>query len=143
MKSIFEKYGWNVLSYTQLHQGLINSTYVVVTSNGEFILQTINHQIFKDPKAIDYNINQIGSYLSMHAPQYLFTQLTKTQEGESLIEWEGLYFRAFKKVNGYALSVLENEQQAYEAAKQFGQFTLILAGFDAKSLKPICYTKKY
>jgi Ser/Thr protein kinase RdoA (MazF antagonist) len=135
MKSIFEKYGWNVLSYTQLHQGLINSTYVVVTSNGEFILQTINHQIFKDPKAIDYNINQIGSYLSMHAPQYLFTQLTKTQEGESLIEWEGLYFRAFKKVNGYALSVLENEQQAYEAAKQFGQFTLILAGFDAKSLK--------
>ncbi len=135
MNYIFEKYGWDVNTYAQLHQGLINNTYKVTTQNGEYILQTINHHIFKDPKAIDYNINEMGSYLNTCTPSYLFTHLEKTTEGKTLIEWEGQYFRAFKKIDGYALSVLENEIQAFEAAKQFGLFTSQFSDFDATKLK--------
>jgi len=135
MEGIFKLYGWEVISFDQLHQGLINTTFSVITHTGEYILQTINHHIFKDPYAIDFNINSIGNHLHQHAPNYLFTHLEKTINGQTMIEWEGKYFRAFKKIDGYALSVLENENQAFEAAKQFGAFTHQLSNFDASELK--------
>jgi Ser/Thr protein kinase RdoA (MazF antagonist) len=135
MESIFNKYGWDVLAYTQLHQGLINNTFIVVTSQGEFIVQAVNHQIFKDPKAIDDNINHISSYFKKRYPDYLFTHLVPTSNGATLVEWEGKYYRAFHKIEGYALAALENEQQAYEAANQFGLFTSQLKGYNIGSLK--------
>ena len=135
MEGIFKLYGWNVNAYSQVHQGLINTTFTVVTPTGEYILQTINHHIFKDPYAIDFNINTIGNHLHHHAPNYLFTHLEKTMNGQTIIEWEGKYFRAFKKIDGYALSVLANKNQAFEAAKQFGAFTHQLSNFDATALK--------
>jgi Ser/Thr protein kinase RdoA (MazF antagonist) len=135
MEGIFKLYGWDVNAYNQLHQGLINSTYIVSTTNGEYILQTINHHIFKNPNAIDFNINAIGNHLHIHAPNYLFTHLEKTVDGKTIIEWEGKYYRAFEKIDGYALSVLENENQAFEAAKQFGLFTYQLLNFNASTLK--------
>ncbi len=135
MKSIFELYGWDVIATTQLHQGLINSTYVINTSTGDYVLQTINHHIFKDPWAIDHNINAIGNFLQKNDPQYLYTHLVPTLDGKTLVEWEGQYFRAFHKIGAYALSVLENPSQAKEAAKQFGYFTSILNDFNVNELK--------
>ncbi len=135
MEGIFKIYGWNINAYKQLHQGLINSTYLVTTTTGEYILQNINHHIFKDPHAIDFNINAIGNHLHIHAPGYLFTHLEKTVDGRTLVAWESKYFRAFKKINGYAFSLLENDNQAFEAAKQFGKFTQILGDLDMRSLK--------
>ena len=135
MESIFKRYGWEVISFEQLHQGLINSTYIVVTVDGDFVLQTINHHIFKNPHLIDSNINLIGHHLNKIAPDYLFTHLVPTLNGSTIIEWEGQFYRAFKKIDGYALSVLENPNQAMEAAKQFGRFTSILSNFDIHSLQ--------
>ena len=135
MESIFKIYGWDPVKYTVVQQGLINNTYDVTTSTGNYILQTINHNIFKQPHAIDHNINAISDFLKINAPQYLFTHLIKSLNGSSLVEWEGQYYRAFHKINGYALSVLDNPSQAYEAAKQFGYFTQILTNFNASSLQ--------
>jgi Ser/Thr protein kinase RdoA (MazF antagonist) len=135
MESIFKQYGWEVTSFEQLHQGLINSTYQVNTTSGDFILQTINHHIFKNPFAIDSNINLIGKYLNKVAPDYVFTHLVPTQVGATIIEWEGHYYRAFHKIEGYALSVLESPLQAKEAANQFGTFTSILCDLDLTSLQ--------
>jgi Ser/Thr protein kinase RdoA (MazF antagonist) len=135
MESIFKQYGWNVIDYTSIEQGLINRTYTVQTDAGNYILQTINHHIFKDPWAIDHNINSIGDYLSNYAPSYLFTHLVRAKHGKTLIEWEGKFYRAFQKIDAYALSVLENADQAKEAATQFGYFTKILSDFDIDSLK--------
>lgn len=135
MESIFERYGWEVMKWEQLHQGLINSTYRVETTTGNYILQTINHAIFKDPAAIDHNINTIGAYIQNNNPDYLFTHLVPTKMGETLLEWEGKYYRAFLQIDAYALTVLENPIQAKEAAAQFGKFTQVLKGLDMQSLK--------
>lgn len=135
MKAIFEQYGWEVLGCEPLNQGLINTTYSVNTTAGEYILQTVNHAIFKNPAAIDFNINAIGSFLQVQYPSYLFTQLQPTIIGNTLIEWEGQFFRAFKKMNGYALDVLDNPNQAKEAAIQFGRFTHNLNQFLVKDLQ--------
>jgi thiamine kinase-like enzyme len=58
-----------------------------------------------------------------------------TLRGETLIEWEGKYYRAFKKIDGIALDVLTTVSQANAAANQFGQFTASLIEFPIAQLK--------
>ena len=58
MESIFKLYGWEVFQFEQLHQGLINTTYIVNTASGDYILQSVNHTIFKSPSYIDDNITK-------------------------------------------------------------------------------------
>lgn len=132
---LLDQYGWEEAIVVPLHQGLINQTYVVQAKQGDFILQNINTSVFKDPRAIDHNINTIGQYILAHVPAQLFTHLVPSQTGETLIEWEGNYYRAFKKINGKALDVLTNAQQAASAAAQFGNYTASLVGFPIGDLK--------
>ena len=68
-------------------------------------------------------------------PSYLFTHLVPTLNGNTLVQWEGGYYRAFHKIEGYALSVLDNENQVEQAAMQFSGFTSILKNFEASQLK--------
>jgi Ser/Thr protein kinase RdoA (MazF antagonist) len=132
---LFRSYGWKVDSYAPIQQGLINSTYSIQTNNGAYILQCINHSVFKRPAAIDDNINAISKYLQKHHPHYLFTHLVPTLNGNTLVQWEGGYYRAFHKIEGYALSVLDNENQVEHAAMQFAGFTSVLKNFEASQLK--------
>jgi hypothetical protein len=102
---------------------------------GEFILQNINTQVFKDPFAIDHNIKAIGQYYNLNRPDQLFTHLIPNLRGETLLEWEGKYYRAFKKIDGIGLDVLSTAAQAKAAANQFGQFTASLNEFPIADLK--------
>ncbi len=135
MQVLFEKYGWEDAIALPLNQGLINQTFEVHTHQGDFILQNINTQVFKNPKAIDQNIRLIGQYLELHQPGKLFTHLVPTKTGETLIEWSGKYYRAFKKIDGKAFDVLDNAKQAESAANQFGAFTASLAKFPVGQLE--------
>ena len=62
MQTIFDQYGWENATSIPLSQGLINHTFDVHTAQGDFILQNINTQVFKDPFAIDHNIKTIGHF---------------------------------------------------------------------------------
>ena len=135
MQTIFDQYGWENAIAIPLSQGLINQTYELQTAQGAFILQNINTQVFKDPYAIDHNIKSIGQYYNTTVPDQLYTHLVPNLRGETLIEWEGKYYRAFKKIEGFALDVLTNADQAKEAAHQFGKFTASLSEFPIEALK--------
>ena len=135
MQEIFEKYGWDVIRYDTIQQGLINRTYSVYTTQGEFIVQSINHNVFKNPWAIDQNINSIGAFIQQTDPSYLYTHLVPTLQDNTLIEWGSGFYRAFHKIKGYALSVLDNKKQVEEAAQQFAKFTYVLKDFDCNQLK--------
>jgi Ser/Thr protein kinase RdoA (MazF antagonist) len=135
MQSIFDQYGWGNANAIPLTQGLINQTFEVSSVQGEFILQNINTQVFKDPFAIDHNIKAISQYYNTNQPDQLFTFLVPNLRGETLIELEGKYYRALKKINGIALDVLSTASQAKAAANQFGQFTASLIEFPIAQLK--------
>jgi len=135
MQSIFDQYGWGNATAIPLTQGLINQTFEVSSVQGEFILQNINTQVFKDPFAIDHNIIAIGHYYNTYQPNQLFTHLVPNLAGETLIEFAGKYYRAFKKIDGIALDVLSTAAQAKAAANQFGQFTASLIEFPIAQLK--------
>jgi len=116
--------------------GLINHTWTVTAGEKKFILQRINQNIFKTPAHIAANIRMIGDYLGKKFPGYLFVTAEKTLEQEDLVfdEQQG-YFRLFPFVkNSQTIDVVSSPSQAYEAAKQFGRFTKLLAGFPANEL---------
>ena len=116
--------------------GLINHTWTVHSGAGKFILQRINHSIFKSPNDIAENIRLIGSYLEEHYAGYLFVTATKTLERQEIVHLpEEGYFRMFPFVKGsHTIDVVTTPLQAYEAAKQFGRFTTLLSGFPVEKL---------
>lgn len=117
--------------------GLINHTWMVKDGTGDYILQKINHNIFKEPKIIAANIEAIAGFLSHIHPEYLFVTPLKTINGESMVYMEDTgYFRLFPFVKkSHTVDVADTPGQAFEAARQFGLFTKVLETLPADSLK--------
>lgn len=116
--------------------GLINTTWQVTSGNKEYILQRINHHVFKQPKLIAENMQHIAAYLNEHSPEYLFVKPIQTVDNEGLvITQNGEYFRLLPFVSGsVSYDVVTSEQLAFEAARQFGRFTRLLSGLDAATV---------
>lgn len=115
--------------------GLINHTWKVTTDTQNYILQKVNNEVFKMPKDIDRNISLIKEYLDVEYPNYLFVSPVSDLNGHSLLDTDSGYYRLFPFIEGStSLNSLTNKEEAYEAAKQFGKFSRILAGFDATQL---------
>jgi Ser/Thr protein kinase RdoA (MazF antagonist) len=116
--------------------GLINNTWDVKRNEEHYILQRINHTIFKQPEDIAENISSIDVYLKTNYPGYLFVAPIKTTALKTIIKTADGYFRLFPFVkDSHTIDVATNPEQAFEAAKQFGTFTKKLSGFKAAHLK--------
>ncbi len=116
--------------------GLINSTWLLVYPQGNFILQKVNNTIFKHPEAIAANVRMIADFLEEKHPQYLFVKPIKTKDKKDLIHVEEGYFRVYPYVaNSHSIDVVENPQQAFEAASMFGKFTKMISGFNVAELR--------
>jgi len=135
---ILKQYGFADNSYTvtAFGTGLINNTWLVVRDGKKYILQRINQHVFKTPAAIDGNIKKLAAYLKQHYPQYIFTVPVSTPAGDTLIATNDGAFRMFEFIEGtQTYDVLQQPQQAFEAARQFGRFTKLLSGFNAEDLQ--------
>ena len=117
--------------------GLINQTWRVKNSNDDFILQKINHTIFKHPQAIATNIRRLSDYLSATQPGFLFTEPVKTKNKEELAHIAGDgYYRLTRYIKGsHTVNEALKPVQAYEAARKFGEFTKIFSGFPVEQLQ--------
>lgn len=117
--------------------GLINTTWKVTHGNNAYILQRINHHVFKQPQYIADNIQYIGNYLQQQHPGYFFVQPVLTRAANGLVTTgSGEYFRLQPFVAGArSYDVVNDEALAYEAARQFGRFTRLLAGIDISRIK--------
>lgn len=138
MRNVLLAYGFNEKDCTILPfgNGLINNTWLLQTRAGKFILQKINHQVFKRPEDIAFNIDLIATYLQQQQPGYLFIAPLHTIDGKDMLFSDGEYFRIFPFAkDSHTIDVVERPGQAFEAARQFGQFTRLLAGLDATKLK--------
>lgn len=117
--------------------GLINNTWKVSNADRTYILQRVNHHVFKNPLAIAHNINAIAQYLQRNYPAYLFISPVNSVAGDAVFFDERIgYFRLMPFVeNSHTIDVVEEPKLAFEAAKQFGKFTKLLSGFDPESLQ--------
>lgn len=126
-----------ILKIEPITIGLINQTWLIKTVDEDFILQKVNHHIFKNPSAIAENIRLIADYLSNTNPGYLFIAPVRTKDGKEMnfIEGKG-YYRLFPFVKeSHTIDTVQKPEQAYEAAKEFGKFTKLLSEFPVKKLQ--------
>jgi len=141
LQRIFYHFGLNPLDWhcVSFGAGLINATWILKDREGriKYILQKINHQVFKRPEDIDHNLRIIGAHLAHSHPGYLFTAPYQAPDGHTLYHSpEGDYFRIFPFVNGSkSLDVVSRPEQAYEASRSFARFSKMLNDLDNSQLR--------
>jgi Ser/Thr protein kinase RdoA (MazF antagonist) len=118
-----------------ISNGLINSTWKIVTTDGDYILQQLNTKVFTEPLNVAGNIE----LLSQHArrfPTYTFVHPVSTINGETCFTLNGTdYYRMFPFIPGSStINKVSSADEAYEASRQFGAFTTIFSGIDTAKL---------
>ena len=125
--------------------GHINDTWCVSFEDAgapsRFILQRINHRIFKNPIALMENIERVTQHLAArlaHQPDRSRRVLTliSSRDGRS---WhqdaQGSFWRAWQFIeNARTYDAVESPEQAFQAARAFGQFQHLLADLPAPRL---------
>jgi len=128
-------YGWDEMKVSPVQSGLINTTLKVGVGAHTYLLQQVNTNVFHNPGWIDENLVMLATYLKHNTPGYLFTAPVKMINGRSLLEIGNSFYRVFDWVQGsHTIDVVSKPEQAFEAARQFGQFTALLKDFDAEKL---------
>ena len=118
--------------------GHINETYLVVTEKGiRYILQKINHQIFRNVPGLMSNIAGITEHLGRQNkdPRRVLT-LVMTKGGQSYYHApDGSYWRVYVFVeDSLCLQQPETPADFYESAVAFGEFQHLLSDFPAHLL---------
>lgn len=125
--------------------GHINDTYCAVFdlagTRVRYILQRINHNIFKNPIALMENVHRVTSHLGEKLagePDFLRRALTllPSREGKPwVIDAEGNCWRTYHFIErARTFDAVESTHQAFEAARAFGQFQKLLADLPAPRL---------
>lgn len=116
--------------------GLINHTWFLQNGDSDYILQKVNHHVFKDPYFISDNIRAVGDYLKHNFPGYLFVTPVPSIANKDVVYDGENYYRLFPFIkHSVTFTTLESPHLAFEAARQFGKFTHLLSGFDPAVLK--------
>jgi len=119
--------------------GHINDTYLV--EPGEYILQRINTNIFKNPDELMENIENVTGFLrekikaSGGDPDRETLTVIKTLDGKNYYECSDGCFRLYKFIG--RTKTVENDKtlkDLYNAGKGFGKFQNMLSDFDAEKL---------
>lgn len=128
----------NVISSKRFGSGHINQTYLLHTdSQHDYILQKINHQIFKETEKLMENVTAVTEYLAKNEPDpRLVLRFVKTHDGKSFCrDDEGGYWRVCEYVQGsISLDRAETLEDFYQSAVAFGQFQMQLRDFPAETL---------
>ncbi|MBX2967411.1 MAG: aminoglycoside phosphotransferase family protein [Cyclobacteriaceae bacterium] len=119
--------------------GHINRTFKIGSTDGGYILQRINHHVFKQPENIAANIRYAAAYLKEKHPQYLFLSPVKATNGQDMVYDEGGYpWRLFPYIsNTVTINEVQTAKEALEAAKGFARLTKNLSGCDAQKFHNI------
>ncbi|MEJ0080262.1 MAG: aminoglycoside phosphotransferase family protein [Puia sp.] len=115
--------------------GLINHTWKITCENKDFILQKINQQVFKSPEDIMDNFRLLAEYFKYNYPDYLFVAPLQTIRGLNYTKQGNHYYRLFPFIeNAYSVDTVTDPLLAFEASRQFGEFTGLLSSFDPNLL---------
>lgn len=136
----------NISRYIPYGSGHINDTYKVETSNGSaqnYLLQRVNHQVFKDVPGLMENILRVTTHLRKKLeeipgsdPDRETLTLIVSREGKPYFQDEtGNFFRMYLFIEDHkTYDIAQNEHQVYEAGRMFGRFQNLLSDLPGGSL---------
>ncbi len=138
------------VSATRFGSGHINDTYKVAVNQAgvktNFLLQRINHLIFPRPDEMMKNVLLVTDHIKnklRNAGERQVSRHTLTiipaRDGELCYrDAEGNYWRMYTFIeNTSSFNEIGSEDQAYQAAKGFGEFQAYLEDMDASALYEI------
>ncbi|MFS4456050.1 phosphotransferase enzyme family protein [Maribacter sp. 2304DJ31-5] len=113
-------------SLQPLTAGYINDTFLVFKEHTPlYILQQINHNVFKDVKGLMQNIAKALDALM--ANDYNTIKLQKTGMGETYVQHSGSYWRLMSYIpESTTFNTTTNTKIAFEAGRIIGKFHLLL-----------------
>ena len=127
--------------------GHINDTYAASFmqkdgSKRRYIVQRINHNVFKNPAELMENIERVTKHLSKKIiaaggnPERETLNIVPTHSGSSYHKTdEGNYWRSYIFIEGASTyDVVSNEAHFYAGARAFGRFQELLSDFPADRL---------
>ena len=126
--------------------GHINDTFLAVFQSGDgekrYILQRMNHNIFKNPPLLMENVVGVTDYLRKAIltqggdPDRETLNVVRTLEGKSYYEDQGhSFWRVFLYVEGtLCLEKVESPKDFYNGGAAFGDFQRMLAEYPAGEL---------
>lgn len=127
----------------------INDTFWVVNSNGkkeDYLLQRVNHKIFRDASVLMKNISSILNYLYLNEALTKFKSINLLETkvgGHYYRDRMGFYWRLFQIPGRQERQkITETREGAYEWAKAFGRFLSCLDEFPVQSHEEIVFTRK-
>lgn len=125
------------VSCTPHGSGHINETYLLKTDAPHaYILQKINHHIFKDVDGLMRNIAAVSDYLYQRTPDHRrVLTLVKAKNGANYAKTGGDYWRVYEFVqDSLCLDHVDSPADFYQSAVAFGDFQRQLADFPAQTL---------
>jgi len=119
--------------------GHINDTFAIWMRRKDgvrrYILQRINHEIFRNVPALMENVERVTSHIRRKLentpganPDREVLTLVPVRSGGTWMQWDdGTYWRCYLFIeNASTCEVVERPEQAFEAARAFGTFTRML-----------------
>jgi len=131
---------------TSLTRGHINDTYVLATEENRqpvrYILQRINHNVFKDPVSLMQNIVRVTEHIrgkmTRIDPDQAARQLTvmASDNGAGFHrDAKGNFWRVYNFIEGaVTYDTVQSAELAYEAARMFGWFLRMLTDLSRPTL---------
>jgi len=127
--------------------GNINDTYMAIFksengSNNRYIVQRINHNVFKEPYKLMENVTAITQHIRKKVikqggdPSRETINFVPTQKGEYIYKCDyGNYWRAYNYIgDARTYQIVEDPIHLYNAGKAFGRFQKFLSDFPVKNL---------
>ena len=125
--------------------GHVNDTYCVTFDQAgtrvRYIFQRINHNIFKNPVALMENVARVTAHLGAKvasepdASRRMLTLISARDGKPFYCDAEGNHWRVYLFIEkARTFDAVESTQQAFQAAKAFGQFQKLLADLPAPRL---------
>lgn len=136
-----------VLNATPFGSGHINDTFLVETTLQKYVIQRINHEVFKNPAQVMENIRLVcehqkqkllglGQSIGREVLEVISAKQDTVGTTKLFIQDEKHNFwRAYLFVpDTITFDVVKDEKQAYQAGKGFGKFQKLLADLNTALL---------
>jgi len=126
--------------------GHINDTYLLTCKlkkgYKKYIIQRINHEIFKKPWELMENVVRVTEFLQKKIeesggnPEREALHVILLKDGASYCKWEdGTYWRMYRFIEGAAsYDAVKEPRDFYESAVSFGHFQKLLEDYPAETL---------
>ena len=126
--------------------GHINDTYCLTCEKDgrqiHYILQRINHQVFKNPPAMMENIRRVTNHIRRKLQEQQNKLASRqlividTKDGADFYQDNrGNYWRVYNRIeNAITYDTIESPELAYEAARMFGRFAAFLTDLPGPTL---------